>query len=99
MKHVKPRANRRKNILILKGVYMNPLEVILSFITVMTIIIAPCVVINRRKPKRNNERMDKLEQKVNELEVKLLEGNNEVHSLKNDINFMQRILEDKSREN
>jgi peptidoglycan hydrolase CwlO-like protein len=95
----KPRANRRKKPGSTKGVYMNPLEVILSFITVMTIIIAPCIVINKRKPKRNNERMDKLEQKVNELETKLLEGNNEVHSLKNDIDFMQKFLEDKSGKN
>ncbi len=74
---------------------MGPLETIFSFIFVMTLLSIPIIALIKRKPKFDDKRIDELERKYRDLELKLLERNNELLELRNSLIFMQRLIENK----
>lgn len=74
---------------------MGVLEIVFSFIFVMSIVSIPILAILKRKPKIDRRELDELSRKVSELELKLLERGNEVHELRKELSFFGRLLEER----
>ena len=72
---------------------MNVFEEILFFIVVMTVLFIPIVAISRKKPRNENSRIEELEKRIKELEIKSIERNNEMYEMKKEVNFLQKLLE------
>jgi|GEM_PF-2598232 hypothetical protein len=76
---------------------MSLLEEFMAFFAVMTVLSIPIVAIISRSRQKADPRMEDLLKRLNELECKQAERDAEVATLRSELSFMHRLLEDHSR--
>ncbi len=75
---------------------MGTMETIMSFLVVMTILMIPIIAIVRRTPKKTIAENAELARRVSALELKQLEREQELASVRKELSFMQRLIEEKA---
>ena len=76
---------------------MTPLEEILAFLVVITVITLPTIAIIVSKSKKTIPEIDELQKRLLQVEKDNIDKATEINELKGSLKFLENILEDKSR--